>query len=139
VDCVLAHNSAGGKGGAAALCCCSDSRFENLTVVDNEAKEGAAFSCSGSSLLLKRSIVAFHPGAAPISVGGWVAEAKMDSCDVFGNEGGDWVGAVDSLADQYGNVSLDPEFVDVQAGNLRLRETSPLRSRPGGQRMGARQ
>jgi predicted outer membrane repeat protein len=137
VDCVFTHNSAGGKGGAIALCCCSLSRFENLTLVDNESKEnGAAISSIGlSNLDLERSIVAFHRGPAPIHCNG--ADAMIDSCDVFGNEGGNWAGSLDSLANRYGNVSLDPGFENAQANNFRLRESSPLRRERGGQRIGA--
>ena len=126
VDCVFTRNSAGGKGGAVALCCCSLSRFENCTFVDNEAEDGPAFSCQGmASLHLERSIVAFHRGTAPFH--GGVFHADIDSCDAFGNEGGNWVGCVDSLANRHGNISVDPDFEDVQAHDVRLRATSPLR------------
>lgn len=127
VNCVFAGNSATEGGGAVALCCCSVLRFENCTVVDNESKEGTAFNCRGlSGLTLKRSIIAFHRGATPIGCPGH-CDARIDSCDVFGNEGGDWVGCADSLANKNGNVSVDPGLEDVQARDFRLRENSPLR------------
>jgi hypothetical protein len=46
-------------------------------------------------------------------------------CDVYGNQGGDWIGA---LANQYGingNISADPLFCDPEAGDLTLHEDSP--------------
>ncbi len=130
MNCVFSGNSAGGRGGAVALCCCSLSRFENCTVVDNEAREGSAFSCVGlSNLRLNRSIIAFQRGAAAIRIGcgEGSCDAEIDSCDVFGNEGGNWVACLDSLARMSGNVFVDPGFEDVQAHDFRLRETSPLR------------
>lgn len=130
VNCIFTGNSAGSKGGAVAVCCCSLCRFENCTVVDNAAKEGSAFNCVGlSNLRLNRSIIAFHRGAAAIRIGCAIGscDAEIDSCDVFGNEGGNWVACVDSLARLSGNVSVDPEFEDVRAHDFRLRATSPLR------------
>jgi predicted outer membrane repeat protein len=127
VNCLFTGNSAGESGGAAAACCCSIVRFEGCTVVDNQSKDGSAISCRGlASVRMSKSIVAFHRGAEPFACGH--CYAHFDSCDVFGNEGGDWVGCLDSLATKYGNFSVDPEFESVESNDFRLRQTSPLRT-----------
>jgi hypothetical protein len=49
----------------------------------------------------------------------------MSCCDIFGNQGGDWIG---TFADQYGhngNICADPLFCDPENDDLTLGGDSP--------------
>jgi hypothetical protein len=53
------------------------------------------------------------------------SDATLTCCDLHGNEGGDWVGAV---FDQYGiagNISEDPLFCNPEEGDVSLHSDSP--------------
>ena len=59
------------------------------------------------------------------------AVPTLSCCDIYGNEGGDWV---DRIASQYGingNISSDPLFCAPEAGDFTLHEGSPCA--PGGE------
>jgi hypothetical protein len=52
-------------------------------------------------------------------------EATLTCCDIFGNEGGDWVG---EIAGQYGingNISEDPLFCDMANDDFTIQADSP--------------
>jgi Right handed beta helix region len=81
-----------------------------------------AFSCSVS---LDKCLIAFGRGGGAFSWDGTGAEPVLTCCDLFGNVGGDWTGAI---ADQYGangNVSADPLFCDAGGSDFHLRSDSP--------------
>ena len=72
---------------------------------------------------LRNTIVAFnHNGKAIISQLPFI---DVSCCDVFGNDGGDWVGELAPFAGINGNVSLDPAFCDAANDNLTLNSASP--------------
>jgi hypothetical protein len=49
----------------------------------------------------------------------------LGCCDLFGNEGGDWVGCVAGQNGQNGNISEDPLFCDAENGDFTLHSDSP--------------
>jgi hypothetical protein len=51
--------------------------------------------------------------------------AQLTCCDLHGNAGGDWVGALAPQLGTNGNICLDPLFCDAPAGDLRLQPSSP--------------
>jgi hypothetical protein len=60
------------------------------------------------------------------AVGGRVNESiEVSCCDIYGNAGGDWVEAVESLGDTDGNFSLDPLFCDPEDEDFTLHSDSP--------------
>lgn len=63
----------------------------------------------------------------------------LTSCDIFGNTGGDWVGAIEGALDDLSNFQLDPLFCDEEAGNFTLAANSPCLApnNPGGVQVGA--
>ena len=68
-----------------------------------------------SSVIVEKTIIAFNgPGSAFHSSDG-TGVAILTCCDLYGNEGGDWVGIVADQADTNGNFSVD--YVENAANN----------------------
>jgi hypothetical protein len=59
------------------------------------------------AITLENTIVAFNHGAETFSCDGSIT---LRCSDVYGNEGGDWVGCITDQLGQDGNVCLDPQF-----------------------------
>jgi hypothetical protein len=53
------------------------------------------------------------------------ASAYMNCCNVYGNDGGDWVGCIAGQEMLTGNMAADPLFCDVAGHDYHLREDSP--------------
>lgn len=51
--------------------------------------------------------------------------ATLICCDLYGNEGGDWVGYVEEQLGLDGSFSADPLFCDPDLGDLTLAGDSP--------------
>lgn len=94
------------------------------------AASGAAEAASGiqcsnyASVALEHTIISFGTGGMAIHCGS-NAQASLACCDLFGNEGGDWVGAIADQAGENGNMSYDPQYCDAGAGDLHLWSYSP--------------
>ncbi len=109
LDCTLAGNSAGSGGGV--FCRDADAVVTGCTFHAN-ACDGAASGiyCDGTGdLTMERTLI----------VGGVVGEAvycddnfaaALTECDLYDNEGGDWIGPIGSQAGVSGNISDDPQF-----------------------------
>jgi hypothetical protein len=84
------------------------------------------------TLILKNSVLAFggQPGGSvtPIRCAGAPAELIVGCTDIYGNQGGDWVGCVSGMEATGGNLSADPLFCDRTAGNFGLQTGSPCAS-----------
>ena len=122
LDCTIVGNSAGGGGG---VTCGSSAFFQSCTVVGNEALVGAGFYFSHSWASVDRTIIAFNTSGAGVGCGGGIPDFALTCCDVYGNEGGDWVGCV---AEQYGidgNISADPLFCGLPEGDYTIESASP--------------
>ncbi len=89
-------------------------RIENCTIVGNRAAVDVYLS--GNSVM-SRSIVAFNLWGEAVRCRG---DARIECCDLFGNEGGDELCGIDSG----GNFSLDPLFCT----DYLLAESSPCAS-----------
>ncbi|MBD3367769.1 MAG: T9SS type A sorting domain-containing protein [Candidatus Eisenbacteria bacterium] len=146
-DCVLAENEAA-RGGAAAADSSSQLQFHYCelsgnsageggalwsrnaqlaltvcTVAENQAEVGSGISISGGSLGVMSSIIAFGgPGEA---VAGSAVAPEFDCSDVFGNQGGDWIGCIAGQNGVDGNRSNDPLFCNAPAGDYTIAEDSP--------------
>jgi hypothetical protein len=122
------ENSAGARGGA--LYCGID--FEDLvirscTLASNEAPVGPALHLEPYDcfVTLEQTIVAFSQGGDPMDCGSVATIANVSCCDLHGNQGGDWVGCMAPWAGLSSNVSADPQFCELTAGDLTIAETSP--------------
>lgn len=89
---------------------------------------GAALECRSatSQVTVSRTIIAFSESPAPpVHCRQIPATLAITCTDVFGNAAGDWTGCIAGLGGANGNLSADPLFCDVAAGNLSLRFASP--------------
>jgi hypothetical protein len=99
--------------------------FTNCTLVANSADAGSGFALSGpSATTIENTIVAFGAGGAAIQLPG-TAVPVLTCCDLFGNEGGDWTGAIADQLDLAGNITADPQFCDLEAGDFTVHDSSP--------------
>ncbi|MFH1843221.1 MAG: FlgD immunoglobulin-like domain containing protein, partial [bacterium] len=96
--CTLAGNSAGNDGGGLS------SRNSSQITADN-------------------CIIAFstHRQAVHCDNG----SATFTCCDIYGNEGGDWIGCIAGQYGTGGNFAANPLFCDLATGDLTLRSDSP--------------
>jgi predicted outer membrane repeat protein len=126
--CVFRANSAR-DGGAIYFGQNVSASITQTTMVDNSAERGAGiWLYSNATALIGNTIVAFNTGGAAVdcdSLFGGPSEATMSCCDVFGNDGGDWVDCLDGQLGTKGNIREDPLFCDRAAGNLLLQSGSP--------------
>jgi predicted outer membrane repeat protein len=121
---VFCHNSAEQCGGAIAsgeLC----PHIEGCTFFANSAPVGSAFA--GVRGGCSNCIVAYGSGGAAFDVSDPSSDPWLSCTDIYGNEGGDWVGAIADQLGQNGNFSACPSFCnwDVAPYDLHLCSASP--------------
>lgn len=128
----LANHGEHGAGGFNSYY--SNPTLSSCTFYDNSAGTvehgGAHMLCDeGSSPIVSNSILAFGRvrEAVLCKAGGAVS---LTCTNIFGNEGGDWVGAIATQAGVNGNASADPQFCDAASDNLTLYGSLPVRSGP---------
>jgi len=84
---------------------------------------------SGTYLLIQSSLLADGQGAAAIEPADLATgySILLACCNIFGNEGGDWTGAIANQLGSNGNTSADPLFCGVgdPAGEYVIRDDSP--------------
>jgi hypothetical protein len=120
--CTFAHNVGAHYGGGVATSGGAQLSMSNCTLVDNDIGgfgSGIA-NWSNARATVENTIIAFGCCAHAV-VGG----VDLACCDIYGNDGGDWVG---DIAGQYGingNISEDPLFCDAAMDDFRLEDDSP--------------
>ncbi len=145
-DCVFLDNQAVGSG--AMLVFFSTAWLTNCTFAGNEAQHfGSAIgsgkmayvhlssstffgNVAGQTVLalgerqswLDHCVVAFNRGAPACLFEG---DVTLTCCDLYGNEGGDWIGSIAEQLGQAGNISLDPLFCAAEEGDFTLAAESP--------------
>ena len=96
--------------------------IDNCTFVNNQSP--GAFPCQlynyTGSLDIRDSIIAFGVGGESMSEMG----ITLSHCNVFGNEGGDWVGTIAGQFGANGNISEDPLFASGVEGGYYLSQTA---------------
>jgi hypothetical protein len=120
-DCVFTGNSAWLAGGAVSGYEGAEPRFANCTFAGNEAPIGSALEYLSNyyTLELENSIIAFNGPGEALDCGSF-STATLTCCDVYGNEGGDWVGCIagqDTLDD---NLHIDPMFCMADSQDYHL-------------------
>jgi hypothetical protein len=124
--CVFAGNSAE-RGGALYYYRASSSSFAGCTLSHNSGESGSGISCYYSPLSIENTIIAFGIGGSALYCAG-DSTVTLRCCDVYSNEGGDWVECIagqDSIND---NLSADPLFCDSGKGEFGLCDASPCAS-----------
>lgn len=129
--CVLARNSAAEDGGA--LCCdASSPSIARCTMSGNSAlgHGGALYAGAGSEPSLEATIVAFNAAGGGLYASNDALGVSLSCCDVYGNEGGDFGGAISDPAGADGNFSANPELCDAASLSYGIGDGSPCL--PGG-------
>jgi hypothetical protein len=126
-SCVLYDNSAQ-YGGGAIRAQAAEVTVTSCTLAQNSAETGAGIwgqtnAGEPSTIILTRSIISFSRIGAAVACTGSTALANC--CNVYGNEGGDWVNCLVGEEGVSGNFAGDPLFCDLEAGDLTLAENSP--------------
>lgn len=126
-DCTFWGNS-GGAGGAVGIAH-SRADFARCTFFGNSADLGSAIHVGeGGVSWLYRCIIAYNQGGEAIDAPGPEFCPVFPHCtDIYGNEGGDWVGGISEWYGVEGNFSACPSFcnADVEPYDFRLCDTSP--------------
>jgi hypothetical protein len=130
-DCSLCDNWGGIAGGAAYFTDGHGNSELNLircTVAYNVSWGGSGLALEGWGITqLENTIVAFNERSAAVVCPehGWL---NSECSDIYGNEGGDWVGCLAGAADTDGNFSADPRFCKPPGPlvcNLTVEDCSP--------------
>ncbi len=90
---------------------------EHNTVYGNGATNGGGLHQQDLAPILRNNAIISNTGGGAMA-GDGAPDATCDYCDIYGNVGGDGGGGS-------GAISADPQFVDVDAANFRLRSGSP--------------
>jgi predicted outer membrane repeat protein len=124
-DCLVYDNVADRNGGAIYLWQQADVALLRCTIAGNRGLDASGFSVNyHSSPSLTNCIVAVGIDGPAVYCDG-TSGATLACCDVFGNAGGNWIGAIAGQAGTAGNLETDPEFCDLGGGHFSLRSTSP--------------
>ena len=73
---------------------------------------------------MENSIIAFSVVGSGVHCYGSTSYLTLTCCDVFGNEGGGYTGAIDDQTGIDGNIAVDPLFCDLDAGDIHLLQES---------------
>ncbi|MCK4680426.1 T9SS type A sorting domain-containing protein, partial [bacterium] len=92
-------------------------------VAENTAELGSGLSLAGGSFSAIQSIIAF--GAPGEAVAGVAVSPEFHCSDVYGNQGGDWVGCIAGQDGVDGNRSNDPLFCNPAGCDYTIAEDSP--------------
>jgi len=99
--------------------------LRRVTVARNRARYGSGILCQdNTTVALERTIIAFGGEGAALRCEG-NGRATAACCNLYGNEGGDWVGCIAGREDINGNISADPLFCPPGLEDLSLEATSP--------------
>ncbi|MCK4414687.1 MAG: right-handed parallel beta-helix repeat-containing protein [Candidatus Eisenbacteria sp.] len=120
--CTFEADSADENGGALNSRANSAPTLRNCTLVKNSAPGGGGIRALGDLPVLENVIIAFGTQGTAVGGGGVVT---LSCCDLYGNAGGDWVGAIAAQNGINGNFSLGPEFCDFAGGDYHLWNYSP--------------
>jgi hypothetical protein len=134
-DCLFSGNSADdiketGNGGAIYVDQRGQAELNHCTLYNNRASIGDFFPGHGSGLFvrgqafLRNTIIAFSPEAEAVYCSG-DGNVTAECCDIYGNDGGDWVGCLADLDGTDGNISEGPFFCDPENGDFGLAHFSP--------------
>jgi hypothetical protein len=125
IGCTFWNNTAEIQGGG-MRCTLASPTLVSCTFVGNQAPQacGGIFCNDGSSLTIENTILAFNGDAQAIFCAG-ASEVMLTCSNIYGNEGGDWVGCIASQYGINGNISEDPLFCDPENGDFTIRSDSP--------------
>lgn len=122
--CTFIENEALCRGGALAIDQQSSPTLANCSFYSNRAPDGSGIRCSRDAApVMENTIIAFGREGAAVTCSD--AVIQLFCCNVFGNEGGDWVGVIAAQEHVRDNMSEDPLFCSPRGGNLAICDDSP--------------
>lgn len=123
-DCVFVGNTSG-LGAGISLHQVGNPTIQGCTFYANSATTGSSIHAgSNSHPVVLRSILSFGLLGSG-AIGTYGGTLLFECSDIFGNEGGDWVGEISDQLGVYGNISADPLFCDFDLDDFHLRNDSP--------------
>ena len=123
INCVIRDCEASSMGGG-LYCYQAMPTLTGCTFVGNTSTSGGAmFLNGGSDVPMENCIIAFHNGTGQ-TVFGISSTPTLTCCDVYGNEGGDYIGCLEGQLGINGNISEDPMFCEPTADNYTIDEDS---------------
>jgi predicted outer membrane repeat protein len=123
--CTFSDNEATVGGGAIGVYGSGDLvTLQNCTVVDNSAGLGGGVYLFYGSISLVNTLICFSTeGEAVYNAAHGSALASC--CNVFGNAGGDWVGALEGQLGENANIAEPPFLCDTGSADYHLMPWSP--------------
>jgi len=136
VGCLITENACDGRGGGLDVDIAGPSALYgpdiiSCTIVANRALSGAGIFCSRFSAPDITSCIISHSVNGPgLEVGSDLVstgDPDLTCCDIFGNEGGDWVGPIAGQLGVDGNICADPLYCGSAnpSAPYELHENSP--------------
>lgn len=124
--CLFYANTASAYGGGAYLGAGSHSDFKHCTFVYNSAKYGAGININagGGSVILNNCLITNSSGGGAV----YYESAEgltIGCCNIYGNNGGDWTGVIESDLGINNNISTNPYYCADASGNFYLTANSP--------------
>ena len=132
-DCLFAGNIATLDGGAVALHSDYSSRIDSSTLWGNSAG-GSGGGVFGNLRSIRNTIIA---GSTSGSAMAGALPRIIQCTDLWGNEGGDWVGPIADSLYVNDNFSANPKFCNPSIGDFGLLLSSPCFDSPACGQVGA--
>ncbi len=96
---------------------------EQNTYVENGSAHLGVIGAYMGSVIMEGTIVAYSVNSRPVEFES--GTVWLYCCDLYGNDGGDWVGGLGPQYGIEGNICADPLFCDLAAADIDLQEGSP--------------
>ena len=94
-------------------------------VANGGGSDGAIYMRGGGNTDIDNSLIAYAVSSGGIYLADDGTTATVTCCDVYGNAGGDYLGALPDQTGINGNISADPLFCDPAAGDFTVATGSP--------------
>jgi len=122
--CLMISNyvASNGRGGA-VYCQNATPVLRNCTLVDNHGPGAALWVAGSSNPILENCLIAYNY-SIPVGSDG-TGDAQFFCTDIFGHAIFDWYGFIADQAGINGNMWINPDFCDLEAGDYRVGDASP--------------
>jgi hypothetical protein len=126
---LITDNHATGRGGGIYWDVPSGSRgplVVNNTIAANTAVDGSAIFSDGfaANVQVFNNVLAGNAGIPALECSGTLGSPVLTSNDAFSSGAAGYAGTCSTASGTNGNVSVDPQFIDVAGKNYRLQATS---------------